>query len=71
MRVILTESVHKLGEIGDVVTVADGYGRNFLIPKQLAVLADEKNVRRLDHQSACLKRRCSNSARPLRIWLRS
>ena len=39
MEVILKEDVNKLGQRGDVVKVADGYGRNFLIPRKLAVLA--------------------------------
>lgn len=50
MKVILQEEVANLGKVGTVVTVADGYGRNFLLPRGLAVLADEGNVRRLDHQ---------------------
>jgi len=50
MKVILQEDVSNLGATGDVVEVADGYGRNFLLPRSLAVLADERNRRRLDHQ---------------------
>ena len=50
MKVILQEDVKNLGLVGDVVNVADGYGRNFLIPRGLAMLADERNVKRLDHQ---------------------
>jgi len=50
MKVILQEDVSNLGATGDVVDVADGYGRNFLLPRQLAVLADARNVRRVDHQ---------------------
>lgn len=50
MKVILQEDVADLGKTGDVVTVANGYGRNFLLPRQLAVLADERNTHRLDHQ---------------------
>jgi large subunit ribosomal protein L9 len=50
MKVILQEDVSNLGAVGDVVDVADGYGRNFLLPRQLAVLADARNVRRVDHQ---------------------
>ena len=41
MEVILMQSVDNLGEIGDTVSVARGYARNFLIPKGLAVLATE------------------------------
>ncbi len=50
MKVILQEDVQNLGATGDVVDVADGYGRNFLLPRQLALIADERNVRRLEHQ---------------------
>ena len=39
MKVLLTKDVYKLGRAGDVKKVADGYGRNFLIPQGLAVLA--------------------------------
>ncbi len=49
MKVILRENVHNLGHIGDVVSVADGYGRNYLLPRKLALLANERNVRELDH----------------------
>lgn len=50
MKVILQEDVKNVGNVGDVVNVADGFGRNFLIPRGLAVLADESNVKRLEHQ---------------------
>src|SRR5688572_13091433 len=50
MKVILQEEVANLGTTGEVVEVADGYGRNYLLPRNLAVLADERNTRRLDHQ---------------------
>ena len=49
MKVILQQDVAKLGDMGDIVKVRDGYGRNFLIPRGLAIIADEKNVRRLKH----------------------
>ena len=51
MEVILTENVSGLGREGDIVKVSDGYARNFLIPKQLAVEAIEKNRRLLEHKS--------------------
>ncbi len=50
MKVILQQDVANLGRVGDVVRVRDGYGRNFLVPRGLAVVADERNVRRLEHQ---------------------
>ena len=49
MKVILREDVENLGKAGDVVKVADGFGRNYLIPKRLAVLADVRNLRALEH----------------------
>lgn len=48
MKVILTEDVRGTGKRGDKVTVKDGYGRNFLVPKGLAVPALEGNVKKLD-----------------------
>ena len=50
MMVILQEDVQHLGTIGDIVKVRDGYARNFLVPRGLALAADERNVRGLEHQ---------------------
>lgn len=56
MKLILTESIDRLGQAGQVVNVADGYGRNYLLPLRKAVPASEGNVkmleRRLTHQQA-------------------
>ena len=60
MKVILQEDVSNLGTIGDVVNVSDGYGRNFLIPRGLAVRADEKNVRQLEHTLRAITRKKAN-----------
>jgi large subunit ribosomal protein L9 len=43
MKVILTEKVKTLGNVGDIVNVAAGFARNYLIPNRFALLADEKN----------------------------
>ena len=48
MKVILTSSVEDLGEKGDVVDVADGYARNYLVPRKLAVKASEGALRQAD-----------------------
>ena len=45
MKVILTESVNKLGKIGEIITVKDGYAKNFLIPKKKAICYSENNYR--------------------------
>ncbi len=47
MKLILTEDVQRLGSQGDVVTVKDGYGRNFLIPSGKALPANAGNLARL------------------------
>lgn len=48
MRVILLESIEKLGKAGTVVKVADGYARNYLIPKNFAIIADKKSLKRIE-----------------------
>lgn len=49
MQVILREDIDNLGKIGDLVKVADGYARNFLVPKKKAIEATPKNVHAMDH----------------------
>jgi large subunit ribosomal protein L9 len=61
MKVILVQDVEKLGEIGDVVNVADGYGRNFLIPRGLAVAATAKNKRQLEHEQRLREHRVAQA----------
>ena len=50
MKVILTEEIRGLGTRGDVVTVKDGYARNFLLPKNLAREATESNLKQIEHE---------------------
>ena len=50
MKIILRQNHEKLGNIGDVVEVAPGFARNFLIPKQIAYLANESNLRVLEEE---------------------
>ena len=49
MKVILKENIDTLGQIGDIVKVAPGYARNYLLPKGLAIEATEKNAKALEH----------------------
>ncbi|MBI2217999.1 MAG: 50S ribosomal protein L9 [Candidatus Rokubacteria bacterium] len=49
MKVILLDDVTKVGRRGDVRDVADGYARNFLIPKKLALSATQGNLKNLEH----------------------
>jgi len=57
MKVILREDIESLGKAGDVVKVADGYGRNYLIPRRLAVRADVRNLRALEHDRRVIEGR--------------
>ena len=50
MKIVLVEEVEKLGQPGDVVTVKDGYARNFLIPAGFALKADPKKMKMLEAQ---------------------
>ena len=61
MKVILREDVEKLGTAGDVVKVADGFGRNYLIPRQLAVPADVRNLKALEHDRRVIEARAKKS----------
>jgi len=49
MKVILKEDVKNLGEVGSIKNVADGFARNYLLPRNLAVEASTKNVRLFEH----------------------
>ena len=51
MKVILLSHVKKVGKKGEIVEVSDGYGRNFLLNKKLAVLATKKSMEILDEQN--------------------
>lgn len=55
MKVILREDVPDLGSTGDVVNVKDGYARNYLIPKLLAVQASTKSMRQMEHQKKLIE----------------
>ena len=52
MEVILREHVENLGRRGEVVKVADGYARNYLLPRKLALLATEGNKKRIERERA-------------------
>ena len=67
MEIILKEYVKGLGEKGDLVSVKNGYGRNFLIPKKLGVLATvsarkqvEENMKQAAHKAEHLRQEASN-----------
>jgi len=57
MRLILNNDVDVLGSAGDVVNVRDGYARNYLLPRGLAVAANERNKAMLDHQMRSIEKK--------------
>jgi len=57
MEVILKEDVEKLGHRGDIVKVAEGYGRNFLLPRKLAIEASRTNKAVIDQMKAAAVRK--------------
>ena len=57
MQVILREDISNLGKSGELVSVKPGYGRNFLIPQGLAVLATERNVKLMEHHKRTIAQR--------------
>ncbi|NIN34781.1 MAG: 50S ribosomal protein L9 [Gammaproteobacteria bacterium] len=56
MEVILLETIHNVGQLGDKVKVRPGYGRNFLIPQGKAVFATPENVEKFEAQRAELEK---------------
>lgn len=57
MKIILRQDYNPLGKIGDIITVKDGYARNFLIQKHIAVSASPKNVKILEEERKILEHR--------------
>ncbi len=57
MKVILQQDVNNLGEEGDVIAVADGYGRNFLLPRKLAVMHNASNLALLEARRKGIEKR--------------
>ncbi|MBN2808487.1 MAG: 50S ribosomal protein L9 [Deltaproteobacteria bacterium] len=57
MRIILQEPVEHLGNIGELVTVADGYARNYLLPTGRAIIANESNISYVKHHLRSLEKK--------------
>jgi len=60
MQVILLENIRNLGELGDNVSVANGYGRNFLLPKGKAVPATKDNLEKFEARRAELEKKAAD-----------
>jgi large subunit ribosomal protein L9 len=65
MQVILLEDVSSLGKAGDLVKVADGFGRNYLIPQKKAILATEKGIKILEHQKRLVQHRMAKTKKDI------
>ena len=57
MKLILREDIYNLGKSGELVNVKDGYARNYLLPRNLAMLASVSNVRQLEHEKQVIELR--------------
>jgi large subunit ribosomal protein L9 len=57
MQLILTQDVDNLGKAGELVSVRPGYGRNYLVPRGMAVSATVRNKNRLEHEKALIEKR--------------
>lgn len=55
MKVILQKDVPNLGDAGDIKEVAAGYGRNYLLPRKLVILADASSRKAVEHQKKLIK----------------
>ena len=57
MKVILCEDIENLGAMGQTVSVANGYARNFLLPRKLAVGAESASAKQIEHELRIIKRK--------------
>ena len=68
MKIIIKEDIENLGNMGDIVNVKDGYARNYLIPKNLAVEANPRNIKEFEHYRRIIQEKANtikNSAQIL------
>jgi large subunit ribosomal protein L9 len=68
MKVVLKDDIKNIGKLGQIVDVADGYARNYLVPRGLAIEANTKNVKALEHEKRIIEdkaKKVKNSAQEL------
>lgn len=63
MKVILTQDIQGIGATGDLITVKNGFGRNYLIPQGKAIMATSQNVKSLDHQKRQIHEKLNKAKR--------
>src|SRR4030043_370058 len=68
MKVVLKDDIKNVGKMGQIVDVADGYARNYLVPRGLAVEANIKNLKALEHEKKIIQekaKRIKNTSQTL------
>jgi len=63
MKIILTEDVQHLGSASQLISVKDGYARNFLIPNGKAIMATTQNLKNLEHQKRLIQEKLNKTKR--------
>lgn len=63
MKIILKEELKNLGKEGDIIEVADGFGRNYLVPKGLAVIANSENIKLVTKEKELKRHRAEKTKR--------
>lgn len=63
MQVILRKNIEKLGAAGDMVEVSNGYGRNYLLPRGLAIEATPRNIKTIEHEKILISERKKSELR--------
>jgi large subunit ribosomal protein L9 len=67
VKLILIESIHRLGQAGDLVSVKPGFARNFLLPQGKAILATEGRVRELEHNKRIAEEKAAKEMKDLQL----
>lgn len=67
MKLILKEDVKNLGQMGQIVDVSDGYARNYLLPKNLAVEASTKNVKEFEHHKGIILKKAARVREEMKV----
>lgn len=68
MKIVLKDDVKNIGKMGHIIDVADGYARNYLVPRGLAIEANTKNIKALEHEKRIIEKKAKkikNSAQEL------
>jgi len=71
MKVILKEDIESLGKRGDTIKVADGYARNYLMPKGLAIAATSKSAQAIEHEKKLIAKRAEKEKKNAEALLAS